>query len=390
MDCDVIIIGGGPVGASLALALCAAQLRVALIEARALRQSGKKAPSWDARIYALSPGSAAFLETLGVWRRLDAARIQRVEDMRVFGDDAVSELDFSAYETGLRELAFILENRELQRALWEALQEAPDIECIVPAACAALVWTPEAVELTLADGRTLRARLVVGADGADSWVRAQAKLETMLHPYHQRAVVANFSIAKPHRDTAFQWFRRDGVLALLPLPGERVSMVWSTTEVHAAHLLALEAEALAAEVAAAGRRALGELQVITKAAAFPLCLQRARQFVAPRVALAGDAAHSVHPLAGQGVNLGLRDVRELTQVLTRRGPQYDCGDFYLLRRYERARREDVLATQLTTDVLHRLFNRDPHGRFSGARNLGLRLVNRGAHLKSLLVQHAVM
>ena len=388
MDCDVIIVGGGPVGASLALALCAARLRVALIEAHAPRRLKKEA-GWDSRIYALSPGSAAFLERLGVWPRLDAARVQRIEDMRVFGDDAASELDFSAYESGLRELAFILENRELQRALWEALRDEPGIECIAPAACAALAITSQAVELTLADGRTVRARLIVGADGADSWVRTQARIETVMHSYHQRAVVANFSTAKSHRDTACQWFRRDGVLALLPLPGERVSMVWSTTEEHAAHLLALKPETLAAAVAAASHEALGELKTITKAAAFPLRLERARQFVAPRIALAGDAAHSVHPLAGQGVNLGLRDARELAQVLAQRGPQKDCGDFYLLRRYERARREDVLATQFATDTLHRLFNRDPRDRFAGVRNFGLRLVNRGTPLKNLLTRHAV-
>ncbi len=388
MDCDVIIVGGGLVGASLALALRSARLRVALIEAHTPRLHPKY-DSWDQRIYAISPGSATFLESCGAWQRLDAARISRVEDMRVFGDDTVSELDFSAYETGLRELAFIVEGRALQRALWEALQAEPQVERIVPAHCSALALTAEAAELSLKNGRKLRARLIVGADGAESWVRAQAGFETLLRPYHQSAVVANFTTAQPHRSTAFQWFRRDGVLALLPLPGERVSMVWSTTEAHAAHLLALPPETLAAEVAAASHDALGALQVITPAAVFPLRLQRARQFVAPRVALVGDAAHSVHPLAGQGVNLGFRDARELAQVLAQRGAQNDCGDYHLLRRYERARREDVVATQFTTDTLQRLFNREPRGWLAGARNFGLRLTNRGARLKSLLVRHAV-
>jgi ubiquinone biosynthesis UbiH/UbiF/VisC/COQ6 family hydroxylase len=389
MDCDVIIVGGGLVGASLALALRAARLRVALIEAHAPRPHPKDA-SWDSRIYAISPGSAAFLENCGVWQRLDPARISRVEDMRVFGDDAASELDFSAYETGLRELAFIVEGRELQHALWEALQAEPQVERIAPVSCGALALTTEAAELLLTNGRKLRARLIVGADGADSWVRTQARFEIMLRPYHQSAVVANFAVAQPHRGTAFQWFRRDGgVLALLPLSGERVSMVWSTTEVHAAHLLALVPEALATEVAAAGGDVIGALKVITPAAVFPLHLRRARQFVAPRVALVGDAAHSVHPLAGQGVNLGFRDARELAQVLTQRGAQNDCGDYHLLRRYGRARREDVVVTQIITDMLHRLFNRDSHGWLAGARNFGLRLTNRGAWLKSLLVRYAV-
>jgi 2-polyprenylphenol 6-hydroxylase len=308
MDCDVIIVGGGLVGASLALALRAARLRVALVEAHVLRPYLQDT-SWDQRIYAISPGSAALLESCGVWQRLDSARISRVEDMRIFGDDAASELDFSAYETGLRELAFIVEGRALQRALWEALQAEPQVERIVPASCSALALTAEAAELSLKNGRKLRAQLIVGADGADSWVRTQAGIEIMLRPYHQSAVVANFSTAQPHHGTAFQWFRRDGVLALLPLPGARVSMVWSTTESHAAHLLALAPEVLAAEVAAASGDILGALQVITPAATLPLHLQRARHFVAPRIALVGDAAHTVHPLAGQGVNLGFRDAR---------------------------------------------------------------------------------
>ena len=388
MDCDVIIVGGGLVGASLALALRSARLHVALIEAHAPRPHPQDA-SWDQRIYAISPGSATFLESCGAWQRLDAARISRVEDMRVFGDDATSELDFSAYETGLRELAFIVEGRALQRALWEALQAEPQVELIVPAHCGALALTAEAAELSLKNGRKLNAQLIVGADGADSWVRTQAGFETLLRPYHQSAVVANFTTAQPHRSTAFQWFRRDSVLALLPLPGERVSMVWSTTEARAAQLMALAPVALAAEVAAASGYALGALQVITPAAVFPLRLQRAQHFVAPRVALVGDASHSVHPLAGQGVNLGFRDAHELAQVLARRGAQNDCGDYHLLRRYERARGEDVVATQLTTDTLQRLFNRNSPGWLAWARNFGLRLTNRGARLKSLLVRHAV-
>jgi ubiquinone biosynthesis UbiH/UbiF/VisC/COQ6 family hydroxylase len=388
MNNDVIIVGGGPVGASLALALRSARLRVALIEAQALPRRHKKNASWDSRIYAISPGSAAFLENLGVWQRLDPVRISRIEDMRVFGDDTASELGFNAYEAGLRQLAFIVEGRELQRALWEVLQNEPIVERIVPATCNALVVTAEAAELSLADGRQLRARLVVGADGADSWVRTRAGIEAAMRLYHQSAVVANFVVTQSHRGVAFQWFQRDGVLALLPLPGEHVSMVWSTTETHAAHLLSLAPEALAAEVAVASDNALGALQVITPAVAFPLRLQRAQRFVAPRVALVGDAAHSVHPLAGQGVNLGFRDARELAQVLAQRGAQDDCGDYHLLRRYERARREDVLVTQFTIDVLHRLFNRDPQGRLAGLRNFGLRLGNRMTWIKSLLVRRA--
>ncbi len=386
MDFDVVVVGSGLVGASFALALEAAGLNLALIEAQP--QPGAGAADWDSRVYAISPGSAAFLERCGAWQALDLTRVSRVEAMRVFGDDGRSELDFSAYDTGLRELAFIVENRELQRVLWAALQRAQHVAVMAPAACTALTFEDQAVQLTLGDGRALRPRLIVGADGADSWVRAQTAIAIETRPYQQTAVVANFTVTRPHRGTAHQWFRHDGVLALLPLPGDRVSMVWSTGEEDAARLLALPSEEFVAQVAAASRGALGDLQLITAAAAFPLRLQRVRQLVLPRLALVGDAAHNVHPLAGQGVNLGFRDARELAQVLRERDSQTDCGDYRLLRRYERARREDIVAMQFATDSLQRLFNNEI-GWLASLRNCGLRLVNRQAQLKNFLVQHAV-
>ena len=384
---DVIVIGGGLVGASLALRLAATELAVAVVEARE-PQTAVPGTGWDSRIYALSPGSVDYLAACGGWAGVDSDRVMAVEDMRIFGDDAQSELDFSAYEAGLRELAVIVENRQLQCALWRALQARPAVQLFAPAACAALTIDENAAELALADGCKLRGRLVVGADGGDSWVRAEAGIAIEGRAYAQTAVVANFDTATPHRGIAHQWFRRDGILALLPLPGERVSMVWSTADEHAAELMALPHEELAAQVAAASAGALGALRVITPPAAFPLRLQRAREMVKSRIALVGDAAHNVHPLAGQGVNLGFRDARELAEVLAARGAQTDCGDYHLLRRYERARREDIAAMQLATDTLQRLFNNDSP-MLARARNFGLRLTNRQSALKNFLVQHAV-
>jgi ubiquinone biosynthesis UbiH/UbiF/VisC/COQ6 family hydroxylase len=387
MDFDVIVVGGGLVGASAALALNAAGLRIAVVDSQRPPNVAEPA-GWDSRVYAISPGSAKFLDECGVWDALDRARLCAVEDMRVFGDDAKSALAFGAYAAGLRELAVIVESRELQRVLWQALERAPHVEILAPAVGRKLTLNADAAQLELEDGRTLRARLIVGADGADSWVRAQAAIEVKVRPYGQTAVVANFGTARPHRGVAVQWFQRDGVLALLPLPGERVSMVWSTTPERAANLLAMTAGELAAEVATAAHDMYGDMQVITPAAAFPLRMQSVRSLVVPRLALIGDAAHNVHPLAGQGVNLGFRDARELAQVLTQRGAQADCGDFHLLRRYERARREDIATMQLVTGTLKRLFNNDD-ARLAALRNLGLRLVNRQSGLKNLLVQHAV-
>jgi 2-octaprenylphenol hydroxylase len=386
MDLDVVIVGSGLVGASLALTLKAAGITTAIVEAQPLRPLSGVA-DWDSRVYAISPGSAAFLESCGAWRNVDAARVAQVETMCIFGDDDRSKIEFSAYDAGLRELAFIVENRALQHALSRALQQH-DIEVITPVTCKALTLTAEAAQLELGDGRTLSAQLIVGADGADSWVRTQAAVEVDTRLYHQTAVVANFTAVKPHRGFAFQWFRRDGVLALLPLPGNRLAMVWSTTDDHAAQLLTLARDELVAQVAASSHGMLGDLRLITPAAAFPLRLQRVRQLVLPRVALVGDAAHNVHPLAGQGVNLGFRDARELGRVLAQRGPQNDCGDYRLLRRYERARREDIAALEWVTDSLQKLFNNDKPW-LAKLRNAGLRLSNRQPHLKNLLVQHAV-
>jgi 2-octaprenylphenol hydroxylase len=201
-------------------------------------------------------------------------------------------------------------------------------------------------------------------------------------------VVANFSIERPHRDTAFQWFHTDGVLALLPLPGNRASMVWSAQQDLADRLLSLDAAELAAEVSAASRDALGRLTVISPASAFPLRLIRVSRLVAPRLALVGDAAHNFHPLAGQGVNLGFQDARELAAVLCARGQQQDVGSYPLLRRYERARREDILAMIAATHGLQRLFNNSV-APLAWLRNLGLDLTDRLAPIKALLVKHAL-
>ena len=387
MDFDVVVVGAGLVGASLALVLKSAGLRLAVVDAQTPRFAPDPS-TWDSRVYAISPGSAAFLDTCGAWDGLDATRCCPVEDMHVFGDDLKSALDFGAYQAGLRELAIIVESRELQRVLWRALDDAPQVEIFAPTNCRSLHFTADAAHLELGDGRQLQARLIVGADGADSWVRQQAQIEVATRSYQQTAVVANFAISAPHRGVATQWFRRDGVLALLPLPGERVSMVWSTAGGHAEQLLLLTPDALAHEVAAAAQGTCGAMQVITPAAAFALRMQRVRRLVAPRLALIGDAAHNVHPLAGQGVNLGFRDARELAQVLAQRGVTADCGDYRLLRRYERARREDISSMQFATDTLQRLFNND-NAPLATLRNLGLRLVNRQPQLKNYLVRQAV-
>ena len=384
MDLDVVIIGGGLVGASLATALKSSGLSIGLLESQPASASND---GWDSRIYAISPGNAAFLEDCGAWQHLDMSRVQAVHAMRVFGDEG-AELDFSAYEIGAPELNFIVENRLLQQALWQELAQQDNLTLFHPARCASLAWHEGYAQLSLQDGREIRAKLIVGADGRDSWVRLQAGITAAPSLYPQHGVVANFIAEKPHRGTAFQWFQTDGILALLPLPQQMVSMVWSVSPEKSAALLALPHDELCAQVAAASLNTLGKLELVTAPAAFPLRLLNLPHIIAPRVALVGDAAHNVHPLAGQGVNLGFRDARELARVLSQRGAQTDCGDPHLLRRYERARREDIVSMQLTTDALQHLFNNN-NPLLRSARNLGLSLTNQFVPLKKMLARHAL-
>ncbi len=386
---DVVIIGGGLVGASLAAALQHSGLSLALIEAGAAPalNDSTLTDDWDSRIYAISPGSRCFLEQSGAWALLDHSRIAPVEEMRVFGDTD-SKLEFSAYQMGVPELACILENRLLQHALWQVLQKQENLDFLHPARCTALTFSAEAAELTLDDGRVLQSNLIVGADGRNSWVRNQAGISAAPVDYQHHGVVANFSCELPHRGIAHQWFHPDGILALLPLPGNRVSMVWSVKPEKSAALLALPHDELCSQVALAAHHRLGELKMITPAAAFPLRLLTLPSISANRVALIGDAAHNMHPLAGQGVNTGFRDAQQLAQLLLDRGGCTDCGDAQLLRRYDRKRREDIYTMQATTYGLKNLFcNDDPLLRT--LRNIGLNATNKIVPLKKLLMQHAL-
>ena len=385
-----MIIGGGLVGASLAASLKDSGLSLALVESQSslMRENAHAgAEDWDGRIYAISPGSRNYLEQCGAWALLDPSRIAPVEAMQVFGDTG-AELEFNAYQMGVAELACILENRELQQALWQLLQQQENLTLFHPARCGELKFADAAATLSLQDGRILSAKLMVGADGRDSWVRQQAGIGAAPVDYRQHAVVANFTCELPHRGIAYQWFQTDGILALLPLPGNRVSMVWSVNVEQSARLLGLSHDELCAQVAAASRHTLGNLQLITPPAAFPLRLLVLPQISAARLALIGDAAHNMHPLAGQGVNTGFRDAHQLAQILLDRGAQNDCGDAQLLRRYERKRKEDIYTMQAATYGLKHLFNNDVP-LLRAARNLGLNTTNRIIPLKKFLMRHAM-
>jgi ubiquinone biosynthesis UbiH/UbiF/VisC/COQ6 family hydroxylase len=343
-------------------------------------------------VYAISPGNAAFLARLGAWNAIPAGRIAPVHAMRVHGDDGKSVIEFDAYRTGVSELAWIVEDRCLQEALWLGLEAQERLSVYAGTAIGDLQIGDSTANIVLDDGRSLAARLVVGADGARSLVRERAGMASTAQGYGQTAVVANFACERPHRNVAYQWFqgtkKGGAILALLPLPGDHVSIVWSTATAHAERLLGLEGESLAREVAEAAGHALGELRLVTTARGFPLQRLTAERLAAPRVALAGDAAHVVHPLAGQGANLGLQDARLLAEVLAARAPGRDPGDLRLLRRYERSRAEAILAMSATVHGLHRLFG-SPLPAAARLRNAGLNFADRLPVLKNLLMRHAM-
>ncbi|WP_028456322.1 UbiH/UbiF family hydroxylase [Chitinilyticum litopenaei] len=384
-DFDVIIVGGGLVGAALALALRHSALEVAVLETA--EPPACPPEDWDARVYAISRASQALLTRIGAWQALDPARLAPVSGMRIRGDRTGARLDFDALEAGCETLTHIVENRHLQAVLWQKLREAPNVTLITAVQAQALQIDAHRAALTLADGRCLHARLIVGADGANSWVRRQLAIDPLTLPYQQFGVVANFNTGKPHHGLARQWFRKDGILAWLPLPGARMSMVWSCSAAEKDALLALPAEELAQRVAAAGNHELGQLAVITPAQAFPLRLNHVPEIVRSRVALVGDAAHTVHPLAGQGVNLGFGDVATLAGILTAELPER-AGDYLVLRRYERDRREAVYLMQGVCHGLQKLFNND-HPVLGDLRNWGLALTNRLPWLKRQLIRHAM-
>ncbi len=384
---DIVILGGGLNGAALAAALRHGPHSVVLVEPR---PPATPAEAWDSRIYAYSPGNVAWLAALGGW---DASvRAQAVYAMRIRGD-AGGHLRFDALDAGLPELAWIAENGRLQWALWQALGDTPNVR-VIPVPAEAVTWAVGGDgrhTLRLADGQDLRARLLVAADGAHSWLRGQAGIAIDLEDYRHVGVVANFETERPHRGTAFQWFRQgyalgDGVLAWLPLPGKRISMVWSTPPEQADELRALAPEVLAERVAAAGDHLLGDMRCITPAAGFPLIRRRAREWVRPGLVLLGDAAHTVHPLAGQGVNLGFRDSRLLAEMLAGGG---DPGEIGRLTAYAARRLEDVAAMQFTTGGLKKLFAR-PDGLTQVLRNWGMTLADRIDPVNQALTRHAIL
>jgi ubiquinone biosynthesis UbiH/UbiF/VisC/COQ6 family hydroxylase len=331
------------------------------------------------------------LSTLKVWGALDMTRVAPVDAMDVKGDgETGGHLGFDAFGAHTGTLAWIVEDSNLNTALDAALRFAQNVDIVTGRACK-LTCSPLGARVELEDGGSVDAQLLLGADGRESWVRGQCDIGIDYRSYHQRAIVANFSCEKPHHNVAHQWFTcKEGIIALLPLPGNQVSLVWSAPETLADTIMDESLGELAIRLGEYSEDTLGLLKPLQPESvkAIPLALVRPHAIVAPHVALVGDAAHAVHPLAGHGMNLGFGDVVELLRIVGEREAQHGIGDERILARYARVRKEDVLLMQLATDGLERLFgaNLEP---VRVIRNLGLNLLDKLPLVKRRLIAHAL-
>ena len=385
---DIVIIGAGMVGASLACALADSTLSIAVVEGRE-PPTGWPEDSFDIRVSAITRASENLFRRLGAWEEMIALRVQPYQAMEVWDATGSGHIHFDAAELGEPNLGHIIENRVITRALLGQLRRHDNIDYHCPATPKRLLLRSGQAQLQMEDGRLLQGKLVVGADGAHSWLRHQAGIEVDERPYRQTAVVTTVQTEHPHQDTAWQRFLPTGPLAFLPLPEGRSSIVWSTSAEEAERLLSLDDAAFMSELGEAFEHRLGAVTTVGPRAAFPLKGRHAREYVRPHLALVGDAAHTIHPLAGQGVNLGLADVEELASVvLAAHRAQRPIGSFKTLRRFERARRGDNLLMLDAMGAFKALFSNDTPG-LRELRNLGLDLADRSGPLKHYIVARAM-
>lgn len=385
---DVVIVGAGMVGAALACALGDTDLRVAIIEAKPPLSTWPK-DSTDLRVSAITQASQRIFTAVDAWRDMTAQRVSPFRDMHVWDAGGSGAIHFDSAHIGRDTLGYIIENRVIQHALINRLQRCDNITLLCPAEVASLASHDDHVTVGLGDGTLLHATLLVGADGADSRVRKMAGIAVQRRDYEQRAVVATVETALPHRDTAWQRFLPAGPLAFLPLWDGRSSIVWSTTPAHAERLCALDDGAFNNELTQAFDNTLGAARLYGPRASFVLRRQHVDHYSQGRVVLVGDAAHTVHPLAGQGVNLGLLDAAALAEViLDAAGAHKDIGATRVLRRYERWRKGDNQLMMMVLDGFKHLFGSSlPPIKL--ARNAGMHLFNHSNLIKNHIMYHAM-
>jgi 2-octaprenyl-6-methoxyphenol hydroxylase len=389
-DADILIAGGGLNGPALALALAQGGLRVTVIDSRPAQ--ARSALGFDGRAYALAIASKRLLSVIGIWPQV-ADHSQPI--LKVVTTDGAAEpghpffLAFDSAEIEEGPMGFMLEDRFLYAAFLAAMEAEPRITLIAGDSVVAQDPGPQGISVTLASGRALTGRLLVGCDGRGSGVASRAGIRRQGWGYGQTALVTALRHEKDHEGTARQVFLPSGPLAMLPLPGgHHTSIVWSERDAMATAIQALDDDGYLAVLRPRVAEALGEVTLAGARFTYPLTLSLAERFVAPRVALVGDAAHGVHPIAGQGLNLGLRDVGALAQVVieaARRGE--DIGNAVALQEYQRWRRFDSTALALGMDTVNRLFSND-NPLLRMGRDLGMGLVNRIAPLRRNFIRQA--
>ena len=383
---DVIIVGAGVIGTVMASLLLARKLstpgRVAVVADQFA--AAPPSPDWDLRVFALSRASERLLKVCGVWNALPAGRVFAYERMCVFDASGTptgpGSLTFDCAELGEPNLGHIVDGKALQAQCLQSARAAGAV--LIEGTVAGLDERDDAVMLSLSDGRELRGTLLAAADGTDSKTRELLGIDTAGHAYHQEALVAHVQTAGVHANTAWQRFLNSGPVAFLPLNDGRCSIVWSVDRRQADVLKAMDPQAFGHALTEASGAVLGQCTLTTKLASFPLKLQYAVDYARPRAVLLGDAAHVVHPLAGQGLNLGLLDCAALSEVLDEAGGAANYGDLKHLRRYERWRRSENVIAAAALDGLERLFSN------SDARSVGLRTAGLSAVAKMPFVKRS--
>ena len=388
IDYDILIVGGGMVGLTLACALGQArtEMKIAVVEAQ---EAGEVGEEYDLRVSAISRASQQVFRNLGVWTGIESRRLCPFEHMHVWDATGEGEIHFDAANLGVDALGHIVENRVTQAALLNSLKALETVDWICPAEVQDIEYRALESLVTLTDGRVLSGRLLIGADGAHSRVRQAAAIELDSAPYHQKAVVCVVDSMQSHQNTAWQRFLPTGPLAFLPLADGRCSIVWSTSEQQADELLALDDVAFIQRLEQAFDRKLGAVNSVGPRGAFPLIRRHAQDYVKPGLALIGDAAHTIHPLAGQGVNLGILDAASLSEVILKAEQQrQDYASYSNLRKYERWRRGENALMMYSMSGFKNLFSNE-RAELSLLRNLGLNLVNKLSPVKHRFMRHAM-
>ena len=386
---DVAIVGGGMVGLAVACGLQGSGLRVAVLEQNPPQPLPESAPP-ALRVSAINAASEKLLTRLGVWSAIVANRASCYHGMEVWDKDSFGRIAFDDRSMGYSHLGHIIENDVIHQALWQKAQQCQDVTLQAPAGVQQVAWGENEAFLTLKDGGMLTARLVVGADGANSWLRDKADIALTSWDYRHHALVATIRTDEPHEAVARQVFHGDGILAFLPLSDPHLcSIVWSLPPLEAASMQEATEETFNQALDMAFDNRLGLCHVESERLVFPLTGRYARQFAAHRLALVGDAAHTIHPLAGQGVNLGFMDAAELVNELKRlHGAGKDIGQHLYLRRYERSRKHSAGVMLASMQGFRELFS-GTHPAKKLLRDLGLKLADTLPGVKPQLIRQAM-